>query len=397
MDLSYGKHVEDYVRRLAGRLGVPDFVYQPKLVTKGAANREISDGLLIAGSHGLIVQTKARDKTAGVNDDARRAEAWCEKHAAHAPRQGLGTKRQLLAGDVSVVSMRGYSRPVPDPKNWPILVVLHHSAIPPVHLPSFANTIYMSLDDWLGLHTLIRSTHGLISYVERALAAPISVPIGGERERYDRLAAADVRWATYSAMSVPVLPMEPLTRDELFAADVFTELMEFMADPTSIGWDSDQYLRLIERLDRTPMLARVTVGRKMIAAFQDMVESQSRRSFGVLDRSSSSRLLIMYEYDDSPRVDLSDRSFTAHLHGYTALRHIHATEAALDPDAGTLGVGIVHHPIEGRRYNFVLIEGTPSQMPPDVRETLEIEFGILTKSGGVVLKQVTGSTSVTSP
>ena len=37
---SQGVRVEDYSRRLAGHMGVPDFVYLPKEVAKGAARRE---------------------------------------------------------------------------------------------------------------------------------------------------------------------------------------------------------------------------------------------------------------------------------------------------------------------------------------------------------------------
>ena len=154
--------------------------------------------------------------------------------------------------------------------------------------------------------------------------------------------------------------------------------MEMVADPSSLGWDSEQYLRFIDRLDRTPTLARTEIGMKMIRTFEAMVESHSRRSFGVMDAETGARLMVLYDYDPAPVVDLSDKSFAARLAAYTALRHIHAVEAQLDADAGTRGVGIVHYPTEGRRYNFALLEGAAPHLSRDLRESLEHEFGVFT-------------------
>lgn len=372
----HGLAVEDYARWLAGSLGVPDFVYRPTIIKTGSGSRELGDGLLVAGANGLILQVKSRDPEAARNDDRKVAERWCRKHGARAVRQALGTRRRLAEGGVRAVSLRGHERLLPEATEWPMVVIIKHPLQPVVSFEPSTDTVYLSFEDWLGLHAMIRSTQGLISYIRRAVGSGMTVPLGRESDRYRELSAADVRWASFSPRAVPVLPTRPLEGQDRFAADLFSELMELVAEPSSLGWDPEQYLRFIERLDRTPALARVQIGLKMILAFDEMVRTRSRRSFGVVDRESGARLVILYEYDEAPVADLQDRYFPAHLMAYTTLRQMHAIEADLDSTSGTLGVGIVHHPHDGRRYNFVLIEGDPPEMPPDMRTSLEAEFGI---------------------
>ena len=107
-----GSLVEEYARRIAGGLGVPDFVYRPVVVTRGSRRREISDGLLVAGNDGLILQTKSRERTTGLSDSPDRAERWCRKEANTAKSQSRGTRRELAAG--GAVRVRSLS---PDPPN----------------------------------------------------------------------------------------------------------------------------------------------------------------------------------------------------------------------------------------------------------------------------------------
>src|SRR5207249_6847080 len=90
-----GTAAEGYTRWISGNLGVSDFVYVPGTVAKGSGSREVSDGLLVAGERGIIVQVKSRERGAARTDDLAKAERWCRKHAARAARQGLGTRRWL--------------------------------------------------------------------------------------------------------------------------------------------------------------------------------------------------------------------------------------------------------------------------------------------------------------
>ena len=65
---SYGRHIEETVRRIGADLGVPDFVYLPAVVAKGRATREVGDGFLISGQKGAILQVKSREAAAGLKD-----------------------------------------------------------------------------------------------------------------------------------------------------------------------------------------------------------------------------------------------------------------------------------------------------------------------------------------
>jgi hypothetical protein len=213
--MDQGDAVESYARRLAGALGVPDFVYHPSHVRTGSGSREVGDGLIVVGDAGLILQVKSRNVDSGSSDDPGRAERWCRKHAARARTQGLGTRRRWRQGGVEVSSLRGHSRTLPSPESWPVVVILDHPLDPGVVFEPEPDTIYLSVSDWLGLHALIRSTHGLIRYVHRALESGLNPGLGDEASRYTRLADADAVTAG-SPSSVPVLPLEPLGAEDQF-------------------------------------------------------------------------------------------------------------------------------------------------------------------------------------
>jgi hypothetical protein len=61
---------------------------------------------------------------------------------------------------------------------------------------------------------------------------------------------------------------------------------------------------------------------------------------------------------------------------YTTLRHSQAVESGEDASVGTLGVGVLHHPRDGRRYSFVLLEDTSLSLPAAIRSDLEARFGV---------------------
>lgn len=377
--LDQGQVVEEYARRLAGNLGVRDFVYRPVLVTLGSGSRELSDGLLVAGDDGLIVQVKSRDPSAGQNDPSDKAERWCRREGARAQRQGNGTKRFLSAGGVTVRSLRGFERTLPPASDWPIVVVLHHLANPAVNFGSVPHTLFLSLADWTGLHQMVRSTAGIIDYVRRALASGIVVPLGHESDRYRRLAGADVRWASFSSTAQPVLPPRPLEGADRIYADLFDDLVEKIADPVgATGWSPEDYLFIVEQLDRTPVLARARIGAKMLKTFRSMVKNEARRSFIAVDQEAGSRLAFLYDYDDGSFDDPDGKGFIAGVASYGLLRHNHALAVGADARSVTLAVGVLHHPERGGRYSFALYRGKQPELPADMQASLEAEFGIFT-------------------
>jgi hypothetical protein len=231
-----GQQVEDYARRLAGNLGVRDFVYKPIVIQKGKGSREVSDGLLVAGDEGLILQVKSRDPEAAKLDPLSKAEAWCVKNAAAAVRQAEGTRRSLATGNVAVRSLRGFDRILPDASSWASVVIVDHPSDPEVMLPPTPNTLYISVNDWRNLHRWLRSTWGVIGYMRRAVDSGVDVALGREQDRYEVLAEADLH-ALGSLTSFPTLPPYRIAGAEAWDAALFEDLIERLADPEgATGW-----------------------------------------------------------------------------------------------------------------------------------------------------------------
>ena len=76
----------------AATWGLPDFVMVPHVERKGRGVREISDGLLVVGARGVIVQSKARETEPGT---AARESSWIDKKIGEAAKQVHGTGRRL--------------------------------------------------------------------------------------------------------------------------------------------------------------------------------------------------------------------------------------------------------------------------------------------------------------
>ncbi len=371
---SQGISVEDYARRLAGGMGVPDFVYEPVLVQRGGGSREISDGLLVAGTDGVILQVKSRERPAGETDSEDRAKAWCLKQGDAAQRQGAGTRRSLLRSPVRVRSLRGFERVLPDGADWPVVVILDHPGHPDVSFGPSAHTLYISLSDWLNLHRMVRSTAGVIEYVRRALATGVEVALGHEEQRYQTLAAADLD-ACDTLTSFPTLSTLRLSDREDADAALFDDLVEMVADPDgATGWDSQEYLEVVEILDRTPLIGRTRIGAKMRLAFMDMVQTRNRRSFLAV-AAEGPRLTLLYEFDDGS-YDADGRAFQAQIGTYAVLRQHHALDSGAAADSATLAIGVLHHPDRGRRYVFALVKGEPPELPDELREDLEATYGV---------------------
>lgn len=370
-----GQQAEDYARRLAGDLGVRDFVYRPVVIKKGKGVREISDGLLVAGSEGLIIQVKSREPEAAASDAPAKAEAWCTKNAAAAVRQADGTRRSLKGGKVAVRSLRGFERTLPDASMWASVIIIDHPGDPQVMLPPAPNTIYISVNDWRNLHRWLRSTWGVISYVRRAIDSGVKPALGSEQDRYAILTEADLR-APGSLTSFPTLPPYPIDGTEARDAALFEDLIERVADAEgATGWDAEQYLWIVEELDRITPIARVRLGAKMREAYLEIRSTRSRRSFLAHDPGNPrTRIAFLYQYDasDDPAGDW----FKAQVAAYGTLRNQHALEAGADPSSITLAIGVLHHPDRGRRYVFFYVTKSDVTLPDELRQDLEAEFGV---------------------
>lgn len=372
---SQGRQVEDFARRLAGGLGVPDFVYEPVLIRRGGSSREISDGLLVAGSDGLIMQVKSRESEAARNDSTEKALSWGLKNGLAAQRQGVGTRRTLVGNSVRMRSLRGLERDLPDATTWPVVVIIDHPLSPSAVFEPSSNTLFISSGDWLNLHRMVRSTAGVISYVRRALSSGISVPLGDEATRYGALAEADLQ-AAGGITSFPTLPYGPLSDQELENAALFDDLVDRVADPIgSTGWDSEEYLTIVEQLDRAPLIGRSRIGARMRDRFLEMAKTRASRTFRAFDPSGGDdQLAFLYVYDDGRYGDDGQR-FIAEVACYTALRQHQALDAGANATFATLGIGALHRPDRGRRFAFARFHGRGIALPNDVRQSLEARYG----------------------
>lgn len=299
-----GHEIEEYARRLAAGLGVPDFVYRPANVRKGSGTREVSDGLLVAGGRGLILQVKSRDGGAAVTDTVHRAARWVIKNAGDGKRQADGTRRSLCMGG-RFLSMRGFERFLPPASDWPAVVLIDHPSAPNVELPRHPDTMWLTMADWLDLHFRLRSTAAVIAYVHRALTTDLHPRLADERLRYERLARADADYASRSR-ALPILSLKPLTDEEILVVALFDDLVERVADPTNTPWDRDQYLYVVELLDSQPVLLRVEIGRKMLRTWQTVRAKGDRRGFLALDRQVGDRIVFLYDIGDENKSDFDE-------------------------------------------------------------------------------------------
>lgn len=376
----WGLHQEAHARELAGDLGIPDFVYLPATVQKGNAWREVSDGLLISGDAGVILQVKARDPDAAARDSPAKAAAWVEKKAAEALRQAVGTRREIeRLGSITVTSLRGYERAVQSAHDWPAVVIVDHPALPTgIRLDHERTCFWTTLDDWHALHTQLRSTTHVIEYVKRALQSGLNPELGNESSRYDRLALADVT-APGSRTSVPMLPPCLLSASQLRWASIIDGLIEEVwTDDGIVPWQHpDEYRRIVECLDRIPPLIRVRFGRKLWSTFEDSRLSGQRRSFFAIDTSQAVRFAFTY---DSIVTWREPETFVNHVAGLAAVRQSHALEVGADPTSATLAVGRLDSGNGLSSYAFAYVDGDPD-VPPAVRWAIESNFGVLSTHG----------------
>jgi len=362
---------EAYAREVVGLLGVPDFVYFPEKIRKGSGSREAGDGFLIAGASGVILQVKGRRVT---GDSVARATAWCVKSGGQGRDQGAGTRRQWSDGGIRVTSLRGYSRLLPPIANWPTVVILDYPAPPEVVFEPAADTLFISLEDWVELNRRIRSTAGLVTYVERALASGVQVKLGWESTRYSMLASADAKAVAESGSGIPYLTEQRLSEQEVLGVALFGDLVDKVADQENSGWDSVDYLQIVEALDSRPVLARAAIGSEILSRIHGVATTGRPTGFTSYDSSLPYRLVFRCHLDTGIDGQEGER-FIALTAALAALRHEQAGEAGLDLDTPTLAVGVLHNPEKGRRYNFAFLRGVLEPLPRDFRTELESEFG----------------------
>lgn len=102
--LRSGTAAESAAHDAAATWGLPDFVLMPETVHSGSRNREVSDGLLVAGDRGVVLQVKNREAP---GHDVAKEASWMDKKIAQAARQIHGTIRRLRAEPIKMTNGRG--------------------------------------------------------------------------------------------------------------------------------------------------------------------------------------------------------------------------------------------------------------------------------------------------
>lgn|GEM_PF-623023 len=260
----------------AAALGLPDFVFRPKVVQKGSGVREIGDGTLITGGRGIALQVKARE---GATDNAQREAGWLVKKAAEGLRQAHGTIRSTLNDpNLTLTNLRDRTVPLPgDSIDWVPVVILDHPDPPHDIIPDREPDKYgliLLRRDWEFLWGQLRSVSAIIDYAHR-VANDDRVPLGAEASRYFDLADKDAHteqeplepWmgglGDVRQISEPKLPLEPVDTGDEVGHNVFHRILEDVA-ATDFTGDEQVRVEVLALIDQVAATHRAELGRLLL-------------------------------------------------------------------------------------------------------------------------------------
>ena len=271
-----GIGVEQASLKAAAVLGLPDFVFRPKVVQKGSGLREIGDGTLITDGRGIALQVKARD---GATDNAQREANWLIKKAAEGLRQAHGTIRSTLnSSDLTLTNLRNRSVRLPgDTIDWVPVVILDHPDPPGDIIPNQEpdkHGLVLLRRDWEFLWDQLRSVAAIVDYAHR-VANDDRIPLGTEASRYFDLADRDIRaesepvdpwmanFAEVRQISGPKLPQEPVDTSDAVGHDVFHRILEDIA-ATDFTGDEQTRIEVLALIDQVAVTHRAELGRTLL-------------------------------------------------------------------------------------------------------------------------------------
>lgn len=271
-----GIGVERASLEAAALLGLPDFVFRPKVVQKGSGVREVGDGTLVTGERGIALQVKARE---GATNNTQREANWLVKKAAEGLRQAYGTIRSTLNDSgLTLTNLRDRSvRLHGDTIDWVPVVILDHPNPPDNVIPDREPNKYgliLLRRDWEFLWQQLRSVSAIVDYAHR-VANDERVPLGTEVSRYFDLADRDARaesnpvepWMTdigdIRQISGPRLPREPVDTSDVVGHDVFHRILEDIA-ATAFTGDEQTRIEVLALIDQVAVTHRAELGRTLL-------------------------------------------------------------------------------------------------------------------------------------
>jgi hypothetical protein len=369
--IGYGTWVESVVRDIAAGAGVPDFVFRPEVVAKGGGQREVGDSLLWVGRQLVVVSVKSRDPDVGPESLERR-DSWLTKNITKAVSQINGTVRTLRTPPqgLALLSERGVRIPwKPDlVDEISGIVVVEHSNLDgfvPDTSEASAPTLALPMEDWLTIHERLWSTSAVVKYMSwRTRSGLPPLPFGSERDviASSHLAEADLPKATPFEIKPGAWDQLWEERPEIFFGTEpdhrFAMVIDAMIagaaeqDPLYTSVEHvDDYLHLIEFLDRIPPFVRVGLGERILQKCLAVGEQGGYDAMLAVPHNDIPGLFVFIA-DDSPREERASR-----LKGLAIARHTQFRDAMGDDSLVTLGVATEPTPVPGRSHDYVFIRG----------------------------------------
>lgn len=364
--LRKGDAAEWVTRSVAAFWGLPDFVFQPLQVPKGSATREIGDGTILVGQHGLLLQSKSRE---GAPGSEQRERSWLSKNMDDAGKQAAGTLRALRQQPRELVNGRGRSIRVDgNDYSWIGVVLIDHPEVPadvPTQtLSGELPVVTLLRQDWEFLFDQLRSVHAVAQYLRRVADDDDPPPLGQESLRYYHLAQLDEETAP-SPMSpallatggrpesVPLLPKTPAGSDDQRAHGLYRILLEDVA--TTILDDQmreQDRLHVLAELDKLEVASRTGLGQHLIAMLEELADTpaehvkvQHRRFFFGQGRQLSFSVANRFD-------ELVQATFSA----WVQLRHYDLQAQTGEVEGSvTVGVLLTPRPDGNRRWDTTMV------------------------------------------
>ena len=380
-----GIAAESNVRQVAADLGVADFVYLPKRVRRGAAEKEVSDGILMCGEHGAILQVKSRGKSSLPVDDEAAAGRWATRELRVGVKQARWSRKELLrrfqsAEPVLLRPVRALGLPeqrhhefdyelTVSPSTWPLIVVLDHPRLQPFEAELDDDVFAITRHDWVQLMRAVRSVAGVLEYVRRCLEhrGVLNPGVGREFDRFAALCAADAGtdddgptwgpWLSFAALADPG------------AADTYQHLINrcWPAGSPLPAVALGDWRRVSEFLDQVPPSVRVSVGARWRTYAQHTKDGGQASGMTILPDKSIFILLHHELEQELPPAAMRNR--------LTAIAQIRWWEVSRFGPRPLLAIGVFTHP-GATDYLFVLIDD-PEEPDDRTRTMVEADIGVL--------------------
>jgi hypothetical protein len=337
-----GVGAEKAARDAVSMWGLPDFIMRPVVERKGSGVREISDGIIVAGKRGVILQVKGRNAEAVDPDKESR---WVRKNAEAARRQIDGTFRRLREPAV-MTNGRGRTLTIDGTQvEWVGVIIIEHPHPPrALVVEPTAGKIPVRVllrRDWEFLFGQLKSTRSVVDYLFRV---EDSAPLGEEPVRYFELAVLDERaepgprrpHQVGQRHHIPTLPTAPTGHLDAEAFHVVRRICEEIAAIEDAGITEEERIEALADIDGLPVGYREELGRILLDELKRAVEDPPdglrwrARTFSALEPGGVQvGFAVCSTFDDRIR-----RGF----HAWLQLRHHERGELENLENARSVGV-----------------------------------------------------------